>query len=260
LDITIFGANAFPQEAVPDWIYNIINTRYKFYKNCNGSKVIFDEPSCKPFLWMHFVKRSLFEKPNIIRFDESMMLGEDQLLQFQYVPRAKNIMVIEDKLYNYRIARNGSLMQLYSSRKITKVKTHMALVQKIIDCWKKEGIFETNQDYLATWITNFLYFSIIDLPLSYKKEYSEKILKIFENNAISTYLIAEWEQSHYTELQRWCISEGNEKEDIEELNQAIQSAKYEISETLKSRAFKLGRFFTNKHERLDLKPYQELTF
>ena len=40
------------------------------------------------------MKRQLFEKTTKIRFEEDINLGEDQILQFEYIPRAKNVMVI----------------------------------------------------------------------------------------------------------------------------------------------------------------------
>ena len=69
--------------------------------------------SARPFLWLHFIRRDLFEKNGKIRFNEKMEMGEDQLCQFEYVPKAQSVMVIDDKLYNYRIGRNCSLMHLY---------------------------------------------------------------------------------------------------------------------------------------------------
>ena len=111
----MFGANTFPFEnETPNWISEIINTRYYHYKDFDSCRLLFEEKAARPFLWLHCVRRALFESKPQIRFDETMELGEDQLVQFQYIPRAKNVMVIDDKLYNYRISRSGSLMQMYS--------------------------------------------------------------------------------------------------------------------------------------------------
>lgn len=261
LDIMIFGANAFPAQEAPEWIWNIINTRANFYKNCDGGKVVFDEKAARPFLWMHCLRRELLELPMKLRFDESMMLGEDQLFQFQYFLNAKNIMVIEDKLYNYRIARSGSLMQMYSSRKIKKVDIHLMLVQKLIDSWKENGAFKYQEDRLITWSINFLYFSIIDLPKNYQIKYAKKIIELLEKNKLHTYLIADYEMERFKELSEWSmieIEDGNENMEMEILKQKIEREKYEIQETLKSRAFKLGRKFVKKQDRIDLKIFDEI--
>lgn len=45
---------------------------------------------------------------------------------------------------------------------------------------------------------------------------------------------------------------------MEILKQKIEREKYEIQETLKSRAFKLGRKFVKKQDRIDLKIFDEI--
>lgn len=261
LDILIFAASAFPKEEAPLWIEEIINTNPNYYSDCDGAKVLFQEKGARPFLWMHCIKRKLLEWPSKLRFDESMMLGEDQLFQFQYFLNAKNIMVINDKLYNYRIARAGSLMQMYSSRKIKKIETHLMLVQKIIDSWRKNGTFENQEDRLVTWCINFLYYSIIDLPMDYRCKYAKKIMELISKNKFHTYLIADYEMERFKELSEWSmieIEDGNENMEMEILKQKIEREKYEIQETLKSRAFKLGRKFVKKQDRIDLKIFDEI--
>ncbi|MBQ8931778.1 MAG: glycosyltransferase [Ruminiclostridium sp.] len=255
LDLIMFGANCVPYENTPNWMWPIINTQYRYYKDCKGSKIVFKERASRPFLWMHFIKRELFEKPTKIRFDETMMLAEDHLLQFQYVPRAKNIMVIDDKLYNYQIARGGSLMQLYSSRRIKKVETHITLIEKLLECWEYDGEFWEEESELITWTVNFLYYSIIDLPMAWKQKYSKRIVKLLQENFTMS-LIADWERQHYAEMMEW--SEIIEIVPYaEELTEMMENDKYQIREILKSKAFKIGRMMTKKKERLNLDEYKE---
>ena len=252
LDLIMFGANTYPEWEGENWIREKINTSYKRYKPKSKSEVIFGEKASVPFLWLHFIKSSLFSVPRKIRFDEKMDLGEDQLLQFIYVPRAKNIMVIEDKLYNYRVSRNSSLMQLYSSRKIQKVERHILLVEKVLAAWKEEGYYETEIDNLTTWMVNFIYYSLINLPMEFRKIYAKQFLDIFKKNNIPDYLIADYEQNHFIEMKEWELQTDTCEKEIEELNKEIEQYKYEIEETLKSKAFRWGRKLTKKAERLDL--------
>lgn len=256
LDIVMFGANTFASDDVPNWISDKLNACYHYYKDCDGCTVIFNEKSARPFLWLHLVRRELFEITPRIRFDETMELGEDQLIQFQYVPRAKNIMVIDDKLYNYRISRSGSLMQMYSSRVNMKAKVHLTLAQKVIDAWKREGLFENNEGQLLTYLVNFLYYTINNLPISFKKEFAKDIVDLFANNDFQLYLMAEWEVPHYHEMVIWSESDMDDTVEIKDLQRMIEQEKYEICETLKSKAFKLGRCFTGKSERLDYEQFK----
>lgn len=258
LDLIMFGANTYPEWEGEDWIKQKLNTTYKVYKPKTKSEVIFNERASVPFLWLHFLKRSLLNEPSKIRFDETMDLGEDQLLQFTYVPRAKKVMVIEDKLYNYRVSRNSSLMQLYSARKIKKVESHLMLIQKVIDSWKAEGYYETEVDRLATWMVNFIYYTLINLPMEFKKKYAKQFLDIVREKEIPEYLIAYYEQPRFNEMKEWEMWSGSQKDEIEELNKQIKQYKYEITETLNSRAFKLGQKLTKKKEWLDLSKFEEI--
>lgn len=257
LDIVMFGANTFGSDNVPNWIKEKLDTRYKYYKNCDGCKVAIDEKAARPFLWLHLIRRKLFETLPKIRFDESMELGEDQLVQFQYIPRANNIMVIEDKLYNYRVSRRGSLMQMYSSRVNMKAETHLKLAQNIIDAWKKEGLFENNEGTLSSFLVNFLYYSINELPEKFKKMHAKSIVSLFVKNNIRLYLITEWEMPRYQEIVRWSETDFDNDDKMEELRCIIEREEYEIKETLKSKAFKVGKLFTKKSKRLNYEEFSE---
>lgn len=258
LDLIMFGANTFPVLEGDEWIKDKLNTSYKIYKPKTAGEVIFNEKASVPFLWLHFLKRDLLNHPSKIRFDESMKLGEDQLFQFLYVPRAREVMVIEDKLYNYRISRNSSLMQIYNNRKITKAETHLKLVEKIIDAWKTEGYYETEVDNLATWMVNFIYYTLIEFPMHFRKIYAKQLVDIFHTIHIRECLIAEHEQQHLKELKEWQSYTENEKSQLQEMREKIESEKYEITETLNSRAFRLGRALTGKKRRIDLSQFDQI--
>lgn len=258
LDLVIFGGNVFPEEKSAEWIDCIINTKYKYYKKCDGYCIPFVEKSSRPFLWLHFIKREILEKPTVIRFDETMHLGEDQLFQFQYLPRVKSAMVIEDKIYNYRVNRNDSLMQLYSAKKIQKMECHMELVEKVTDIWKREKYFDVAEDKLITWMVNFLYYTIVDFPITFKQKYAEKILAFIEEKQFKTYLLAEYEQELFKQLKEFSMTEKNELDEIRDMETRIEREKYEISETLKSRAFRIGRKLTSKKAHLDLSKFEQI--
>lgn len=253
-DLVIFGGNTVPYEG-PAWIQDILNTQPKSYRNCTNGALLFHEKASRPFLWLHFLRRELLESPDKLRFDETMHLGEDHLLQFLYVPRAKNVIVIADKLYYYRIDRSGSLMQLYGERRIQKIETHFLLVERIIEEWKKRNYFTEEEDNLITWIINFLYFSIYELPMPYRKRYALRVFALIEKNELHTYLIASWEQGHYLEFQEWSAWSKGMWDEMDELRGRIEWEKYEIQETLRSRAFMLGRFLTKRGQRLELEKY-----
>lgn len=247
-DLIIFGGNVIGEKN--EYISDKLTTTFNTYKNCSVEDVVFHEKAARPFLWLHFIKRELLEKPSILRFDETMNLGEDQIFQFLYIPRAKNVITLDLKLYNYRISKNASLMQLYNNRRIKKTECHFLIVQKVIEQWKKNGYYEYHQDALINWAIEFLYYTIFDLPIEFKKKYADDFLKILKKYNAKDYLIGEVEQIYLKQIKEWSINEMSAEEELKNLIEKTKQEKFEIEETMKSKAFKIGKIFTKKEERI----------
>ena len=249
-DLIIFGGNIIG-EANEFFSYKL-DAVYHQYMNCDPGEVVFYEKSARPFLWLHFIKRELLEKPVKIRFDENLDLGEDQIFQFEYIPRAKNVMVIDPKLYNYRIEQNSSLMQFYNYQKVKKTECHFQIIEKVIKNWKKNGLYDAYAHDLWTWAVQLVYWTIVDFPVEFKKSYSDRVIALMEENGAEEFLLANCEVQHYRAFKLWALDERNSQEEIDNIIKKINSEKYEITETLKSRAFKLGRFLTTSQKRLNI--------
>lgn len=249
-DLIIFGGNIIGVEN--NYFADKLTTEFKQYINCAPGNVVFNEKAARPFLWLHFIKKDLFENPYRIRFEEGINLGEDQIFQFEYVPRAKNVMVIDQKLYNYRMDNNASLMQLYNNRKIKKTECHFEIIEKVIENWKRDGRYSTYQDDIWTWAIQLIYWTINELPIEFKKKYSAKLVDLMEQNSVREYLLGNCEKSHCKELKNWAKSEMSTEDEIFQAKMQLEREKFEIKETLKSRAFKLGRIFTLKSKQLDV--------
>lgn len=255
LDLIIFGANAIGE--APDWILKKLNTRYKYYEKGNAENVIFEEESARPFLWLHFIRRELFEQTPKIRFNETMEMGEDQLCQFEYVPRAESVMVIDDKLYNYRIGRNCSLMQLYEKQRIKKFNSHIILISNVLESWKKSGLLRKNEDRVITWVVELTYWTLIYFPLAFQPELAKKVVDIIEKYELKEYCIAWWEREHLNYIEEMAVKTIDGNEEKEKLENQMKQEIYQIQEILKSRAFKLGRLTTPKKDRMDLEMFEK---
>ena len=253
-DLVIFGGNVVGESN--DYISGVLTTQYSEHINCRPSEIIFREKAAKPFLWLHLIRRELLNNPTPLFFDETMNLGEDQIFQFGYVPRAKNVLVIEDKLYNYRITKNASLMQLYNHRRIKKTEMHFEIIRKVVSEWKSMGYYDSNKDELWTWAVSFIYWTIIDFPVEYRKKYSEEFVNLLEKeNHEGAYIILEYEIDHYNEMLEWTINDYSEEKELARLIKKIEHDNYEVQETIKSRAFKIGRLLTPESKRLDLSTF-----
>ena len=243
-DLIIFGGNVvgMPNEYIQDKLTTVFN----IYENTAPGDVVFREKAARPFLWLHFIRRELFEKPSKIRFDSSMKLGEDQIFQFCYVPRAKNVMVIDQKLYNYRIEQNSSLMQLFSNRRIQKTECHFKIIEKVIFAWEDMGYYEAYKDDLWSWAVGLIYWTIVDFPSEFKKEFSERMIEMMNKYNVELWCLSCCEREHYKSFQEWMINDITAEEELNQLIEKIDREKYEIDETLKSKAYKLGKLLTKK--------------
>ena len=243
----------------PDWILNKLSTRYKYYKKGTANGVVFKENSARPFLWLHFIKRDLLEKNGRVRFDESMEIGEDQLFQFSYIPKADSVMVIDDRIYNYRIGRSSSIMQLYEKQRMRKFDAHIELISKVIEDWKKKSAFEENKDLIFNWAVNLLYWHIVFFPFPFQKELAQKTLELIYkyDPDFKEYYLEEEERKNLTYLKNISKKDVDFEEESGTLKKKILKEEYEIRETLKSRSLKMGRLITPKKDRLDLSEYQK---
>ena len=257
LDLIFFGGNAIGE--APDWVWERLNTSFRHYRKGEAKGVVFKEIAATPFLWLHFIKRSLFEKKGKIRFDESMHIGEDSFVQFQYVPKAESLMVIVDKLYNYRINNNASVMQFYYNRRYEKFYSHVTLVSNVMTDWKNKKMFDSNKDSLFIWAINLFLYHIISFPLPFQPELAKKALKLFNeiDPEFSLYYLNEQERNNYKYLIIMSEKEMDITEDIDLLIEKIKKEKNEIRETLCSRAFKIGRSLTKKSDRIDMRHYEK---
>lgn len=253
-DIVVFGAYPSPNsDRVPEWIRSkTASTNAVYDEKSDVLKAFFCEESSRPFLWLHFIKRKLFETPTKIRFNEEMDLGEDQVLQFEYFPRAEKVVFTDKKLYSYRWNREGSLMWEYNNKRLTKFEKHIKLVETVFSTWNKSG-YDDKENYLPNWAVNFLYPDWINLPKFFQYKFSKQIIEIASANGhgldkcTDTKAIEIIETSLTTEDYERIVSA-----DIDDLKNEINRVEEQIQSILISKKFKLGRIFTSKKKRIDI--------
>ena len=183
-----------------------------------------------------------------------MELGEDQIFLFDFLPRAKNLMVIVDKLYNYRRDVGASITNKYDSMVKTKTDSHFEIVENIINDWKYYGFYNYGCDDLWSWITNFIFYTIWQLPDFLRSEYAKQFKSLIDFNEVPLYMISENEKSRFKEIISWATintSISDFDKEINFLNMKIEDEKKQIDETLKSKAFKLGTLLTPAEARMD---------
>ena len=254
-DIIVFGGTPFPDEdQAPGWIWEKMSPRFKIYDyEGAGKDALFKEKSSVPFLWLHFIKRELIERFTKLRFAVDMDVGEDQLFQLMYFPRASKIIYWDKRYYFYRWKNEGSLMWKYNHKRVTKFGKHLQIVDNVLQSWQKAGYEDTYGD-LVTWMVNFLYGDLMAFPEYKRYQFAVQIMSIIEKYNMNIFMSNEAEK--VKEIQKISEQEVTFDECVQKAitsrKELIAQMENEITERLKSRAFKLGVKLTPKKERIDI--------
>lgn len=251
-DIVVFGGNTFPKAVdTPQWIKEKLTSKDMLCDwSTAGTDVLLRENNTKPFIWLHFIRRELFETKPKIRFDGSFELGEDQIAIFQYFPRAKVVSFISDRLYNYRLNHSGSLMDKYSSLKMTKFETHIRLMGHILKYWNKCGYKDISGDCMSYFI-NFLIGDFDNLPEYKKVHYAQKILETIKSAGWNIFICKEWAYQNALKIVEYSKKDSIDMiEELNEMQKEIDRINEEFNDTLNSKAYKIGRLLTPKSKRL----------
>lgn len=185
-DIIVFGSKIFPEYNVDMWIRNNLSVRTVYY-DTDIPKVLFKENGAYPYVWRNCYKRKFLEKLNIF-FDENAKFAEDILFQFEVFPFANNIAFIEDKLYNYRFSRPGSLMNTYNRNEDEKLNYHINIAHKISDYWIANNLIQDNELEYLLWMKEYLIDKLFWWNCAYKEQKVKEICGMIEKCGLNNYI------------------------------------------------------------------------
>ena len=156
-DVITFGANCYPESAGYDWLIQHLSPRDIEYDGFSPS-LAFEEMSC-PFSWRTACKRS-FLIENGLFYEEGLHLGEDQVFQFAIYPRARKTLLMSDKLYDYRVTREGSQMDRLTHESASMMAEHIRIVQCVYDDWAAGGFLKQYPAEMLAWTVYFVLYGI----------------------------------------------------------------------------------------------------
>lgn len=257
-DIVVFGGKAIPNKDVPEWIQRRLeSSNAEYIGNDAVQAALFHEPSSRPFLWLHFIKRELIENNNL-RMDESLDLGEDQLFQFKYFVKAKKVIFTKGKYYTYYWNNSSSLMGKYNLMPSVKIEKHFAIIEKVLSEWCNANREDPFGD-LVSWVVDFVYWDIKRFPKYKQIELSKRVISMLKTYNQDVFMCNKDTIDKANEINAMANSEQDENEilvdSIAQIRQRLEAVEREIQATVNSRAFKLGRLLTKKSKRLSEKDY-----
>lgn len=170
-DVVTFGAHCYPRKAAYPWLTQHLSPRDVVYEPFHPD-LLFKEMS-RPFAWRTAV-RTDFLRDNNLYFDESVAFGEDQIFHFALYPRAHKTVLISNKLYEYRVVREGSLMDRVVKDPFTKMQKHVDITAVILaDANKPAGgqsLLDACPAHMMEWVVEFLLNETFDLPQGQRNE------------------------------------------------------------------------------------------
>lgn len=184
LDILIHSADIICESGkCPTWIPDQLAIKPRQYNNFNP-KLIFKKKGCRPFLWLHFIRREIIEKYNI-RFDESLFIGEDQVFEIEYLSKSKRVYFTNMKLYLYYVNIPNSLMTTYSNQHMLMIQQHIAMTTIVIMCLQEYKL----KKIIKEWILDTIYPEIIRVCPDLQKTYAELTLELLSEEYCGRHLL-----------------------------------------------------------------------
>lgn len=162
-----------------------------FNKNIYESKLLFDEV---PYLWNKIFKTKLI-KENHFTFDNELRIYEDFLFTYKAFAKANKITRVEDALYFYIVAREGSLTQLLTEKRFDIFKMY----ERLIAYYKEIGKYEEVKDALLYAFIKHIYIILEKRTSRQEKKIKRRYLK--ESFQYLNTNFPEWKENIYFELQ-----------------------------------------------------------
>lgn len=174
-DVVTFGGYCNPAEAATPWITLKLSPRDVVYDGFSPD-LMFREQST-PYIRTACSKALLDE--NGIRFEEALPFGEDQVFFFDIYPNSKKTALISDKLYEYRIEREGSLTSKTNDDLEAKSRKHLPMTKRIFSAWKKRFGLQEYSSEIVSWSIEFVLYGLFCLPEGVRNELLPEYAHIF---------------------------------------------------------------------------------
>lgn len=174
-DVVTFGGYCNPAEAATPWITLKLSPRDVVYDGFQPT-LMFEEQSTP---YIRTACRKAFLDECGIRFEEALPFGEDQVFFFDIYPNSGKTALISDKLYEYRIEREGSLTSKTNDDLEAKSRKHLPMTQRIFGAWKKRFGLEKYSSEIASWSIEFVLYGLFCLPEGVRNELLPEYARIF---------------------------------------------------------------------------------
>lgn len=159
-DVLTFGSTWTPEDEGYPWLEWALSPRDALF-DAFDPNLLFREAS-RPFAW-RTACRTGFLLDNDLYFDETVKFGEDQVWHFAIYPRSKKTVLSSHKLYEYRLARPGSLMSTVRDDFFIKMSEHVKILEAIFRDWDRAGYLDCWPAEMAAFALDFALYDALKL-------------------------------------------------------------------------------------------------
>lgn len=149
--IVVFGGKSFPSSF---WADRCFAKRDRVYRG-DAVTALFFEAGSHPLMCNKMYRRSLLVEGGL-RFNEELVLGEDNAFQFSVFPRANVVAFVPAPFYFYRM-REDSAMGATAEDHARRMWLHLELVRYVWGLWTREGWAARWKTDLVSWGVPLLY-------------------------------------------------------------------------------------------------------
>lgn len=182
-DVLTFGANPYPLEAGYPWLNYVLSPRDVSFEGYS-SELLFKEAS-RPFAWRTACKREFLLNNGIV-FDETVKYGEDQVFDFAVYGRSRKTTLISNKLYDYRVARKGSLMDTMRYDDETRLLEHVKIYSAVLTDWRRDGLDAQHAEDLAYFLCDLVLYDALRLLGSDCGKVIAAVAAVLNGSAVSS--------------------------------------------------------------------------
>lgn len=160
-DVVTFGGEAYPEFKSYPWLERVLSPRDIVYDTFTPD--IFKLEACDPFAWRTACRRD-FLISHSIAFDEELRFGEDKLFLYSIYPRSSKTVFLSNKLYLYRLDREGSLMSSRAEDRHLRLYDHLRIYHAIVKDWSDAGFIDSYGLELLHLGCEFLIVDLLSAP------------------------------------------------------------------------------------------------
>ena len=196
-DMITFGAACYPSFYGNPWLERCLSPEAKVYEGF--CEEVLESPSHHPFVWRTAFSKSFVEREGL-HWDENLRFGEDEALHFAAYPLSRKTVILPDKLYKYRVSREGSLMDSRADAEALKIHDHIRVVEHICREWSKHRICDHHGDFLLRYIAEFVFIDVVRLPRAVRLSSLNYLSNVLERYFTAEQISRLCKSTHYGQL------------------------------------------------------------